>query len=219
MKHFVLLCLALFFLFFKSQGQSNFELGFLPKVILSNNLSDKTKWVNSIESRTILYEDEFQLTHNLIDISSIISLKTALNKSFNFGTIIRFRNQEIIYRTFQHLNFINQISSIKIAHRIAFEQFYQPKKQTTFRTRYQINIEKPLNGERVDVKEFYLKIGNEYLYNFENNLEVRFTPNLGFRISKKDRIEMGFDYRVSEFLNNTTSNNLWFRTTWYVTLK
>lgn len=206
------------FVSFAAFSQSNFELGFLPKVILSKKFSDKTKWVNSLESRTILYEDEFQFSHNLIDISSIISLKAGLNQSFNFGTIIRFRDQETIYRTFQHFNFISQFSSLKLGHRIAFEQFYQSKKQTTFRTRYQISVEKPLNGERVDVKEFYLKVGNEYLYNFENNLEVRFIPYLCFRASKNDRIEVGFDYRVSEFIENNTSNNLWFRTTWYINL-
>ncbi|PQJ77419.1 DUF2490 domain-containing protein [Polaribacter glomeratus] len=199
--------------------QSNFDAGFLPKIVLSNKVSDKINWVNSIESRAIVYDDNYQFSHNLVDVSSILSLKTNLNQSFNFGYIIRFRNEEIIHRTFQHYNFVYQFSSLKIGHRFAFEQFYQPKKQTTFRTRYRVSLEKPLNGERVDVKEFYIKLGNEYLYDFKtNDLEIRVTPNLGFKASKRDKIEFGLDYRLGRFIENATKNNLWFRTTWYISI-
>ena len=210
-----------FFLCFVSSfifGQSNFEFGLLPKAIISKDISEKTKWINSVELRTVLYDENFQLTHNLIDLSTIVSQKVGLNQSFNVGYILRFRDQETIHRTFQHYNFVKQYLALKLAHRFAFEQFFETNKQTTFRTRYQISAEKPLNGERVDVKEFYLKIGNEYLYNFKNNLEIRFTPFLGYRATKKQRFEIGLDYRISEFIDNSTMNNLWFRTTMYVSL-
>lgn len=218
MKNIVLFAL-LFFGCFKMFGQSDFDTGFLPKVVLSNKVSDKINWVNSIESRAIIYDDKYQFTHNLLDVSSIMSLKTNLNQSFNFGYIIRFRNAETIHRTFQHYNFVNQFLSLKLGHRLAFEQFYQTNKQTTFRTRYQVSAEKPLNGERLDVKEFYVKLGHEYLYDFEtNDLEIRVTPYLGFKASKNDKIEFGLDYRLARFLSNNTRNNLWFRTTWYLSL-
>jgi hypothetical protein len=200
-------------------GQSNFDKGFLPKVVLSKKVSNTLKWVNSLESRTIMYDDEDQFSLNLLDISSIISLKTNLNQSFNFGYILRFRDTETIHRTFQHYNVVNQFTSLKVGHRFAFEQFYQTKRNTTLRSRYRVSIEKPLNGEKTDVGEFYLKFGNEYLYDFQNtDLEVRFTPYLGFKASKTDRVEAGFDYRVGNFISNTTENNLWFRVTWYISL-
>jgi hypothetical protein len=211
--------LLLFFGLFKICGQSNFDAGFLPKIVLSHKVSNRINWVNSLESRAIIYDGNYQFSHNLIDVSSILSLKTNLNQSFNFGYIIRFRNAEKIYRTFQHYNFVSQFSSLKLAHRFAFEQFYQSDKQTTFRTRYRVSMEKPLNGERLDIKEFYLKFSNEYLYDFERkDLEIRGSPNLGFKASKKDKIEVGLDYRLSNFINNSTRNNLWFRTTWYISM-
>ena len=206
-----------FFLIAKTTGQTNFDSGFLPKIVLSKKLSDATKWVNSIENRNILYDDVYQFTYNLVDISTILSLKTSLNQSFNFGYILRFRNSETVHRTFQHYNFVNQLSSLKLGHRLAFEQFYQTKKQTTFRTRYRATLEKPLNGEKVDVKEFYIKFGNEYLYDF-SDLEVRLTPYLGYQISKKDKIEFGFDYRLGNVLHNINEHDLWFRTTWYISI-
>lgn len=207
------------FSFLKINCQSNFDAGLLPKIVISKKIADKTKWVNSIESRTVMYDDELQLSHTLVDVSSILSYRTSLNQSFNFGYILRFRDSEVIHRTFQHYNFVNQFTALKVGHRFAFEQFYQSKKQTTFRTRYRISAEKALNGEKVDVKEFYLKLGNEYLYDFEaKDLEVRVTPYLGYKASQKDRIEFGLDYRLGNFMNNETENNLWFRVTWYYEL-
>lgn len=214
----VLILLVSFFCL-KTKSQSNFDAGLLPKIVLSKKIDDKLKWVHSIESRAVVYDDELQLSHNLVDASSILSLKTSLNQSFNFGYILRFRDSDIIHRTFQHYNFVNQLTAIKVGHRFAFEQFYQSKKQTTFRTRYRVSAEKALNGEKVDVKEFYLKLGNEYLYDFEEkDLEIRLTPYLGYKASEKDRIEFGLDYRLGGFINNITENNLWFRVTWYYEL-
>lgn len=213
-----ILCI-LFILFWTKEAlcQTDFDSGFLPKVVVAKQLNNKTKWVNSIETRQVIYDEKYQFTHNLVDISSIYSLKTSFNQSFNFGYILRFRDSETIHRTFQHYNFISKFSSLKIAHRIAFEQFYQTKKQTTFRTRYRVSSEKPLNGEKVDVKEFYLKLGNEYLTDF-NDLEIRITPYLGYQISKKDKIEFGLDYRINDFITSAAQSNLWFRTTWYISL-
>lgn len=207
-----------FILFFiQINSQTNLDAGFLPKVVLSKKISENTKWINSLESRTILYEDTYQFSHSLVDVSSIISLKTGLNQSFNFGYILRLRDTRTIHRTFQHFNLVNQLSTLKLGHRFAFEQFFESEKQTTFRMRYRISAEKALNGEKVDVKEFYLKFGNEYLYDF-SDLEIRFTPYLGYQATKKDKIEFGFDYRLSNFIENATENNLWFRVTWYISL-
>lgn len=217
MKNILLLLLFILLLATKAFSQSDFDFGYLPKVIVVKKLSNKTKWVNSIETRQIIFDEKYQFTHNLVDISSIYSLQTSSNQSLNFGYILRFRRDETIHRTFQHYNIVNRFSSLKLGHRFAFEQFYQTKKQTTFRTRYRISTEKPLNGERVDVKEFYLKVGNEYLYDF-SDLEIRLIPYLGYQASKKDKIEFGLDFRVNSFIKNQTENTLWFRTTWYISL-
>lgn len=209
--------LSCLFCFCKAFSQTNFDAGYLPKTVLSKKINDKVKWINSIENRNIIYDDNYQFSFNLIDVSSIVSFKTSLNQSFNFGYILRFRNSETIHRTFQHYNFIHKFSSLKLGHRFAFEQFYQTNKKTTYRTRYRVSLEKPLNGEKVDVKEFYLKFGNEYLYDF-SDLEIRFTPYLGYQLSKNDKLEFGLDYRIGNIINNTSENDLWFRTTWYISI-
>jgi len=218
MKQYISI-IFLLFLSLSIFSQSDFNAGLLPKIVLTKELSDKTKWVNSIESRTIIYDEESQFSHSLVDVTTMYSLKTNTNQSLNFGYIVRFKDNDVIHRTFQHYNFVGSLLSAKLGHRFAFEQFYQTQKQTTFRTRYRASLEKPLNGERVDVNEFYLKFGNEYLYAFdEQDLEIRFTPYLGFQATKKDKIEFGLDYRLSNFIENQTENKLWIRTSWYISL-
>lgn len=201
----------------KSISQEQLNAGFLPKIVLSKKLTEKTKWVNSIENRNVIYDEVSQFTFNLVDISSILSFKTNSNQSFNFGYILRLRDNETIHRTFQHYNFVSSLSNVKLGHRLAFEQFYQSNKQTTYRSRYRLSAEKPLNGERVDVSEFYLKMGNEYLYDFLD-LEIRFTPYLGYQVSKNDKVEFGLDYRIGGILHSITEHDLWFRITWYISL-
>lgn len=198
-------------------AQNTLNSGLLPKIVLSKEISDKTKSINTIESRFIVDEDDKNISFSLVDMSTILSFKTGLNKSFNFGYLLRLKNEETIHRTFQHFNIIQQQLTYKLAHRFAFEQFYQDGFSPTFRTRYRIGFQKALNGEQLDLKEFYIKIANEYLYNF-NDLQIRLTPYLGYQMTKKNRIELGLDYRLSQFINKSTKNDIWFRATWYISL-
>lgn len=212
---FILVLLASYSVF----SQSDFTNGWLPKVNLSYKLLDKTKWVNSIETREIIYKDEFQFAHSLVDISSIISLKTDINQSINVGYIIRFKEDKTIHRLLQHFNLVQNFDALKLAHRIGFEQFYQNNVKPQYRTRYRATLQKPLNGEKVDVKEWYIKLSNEYLYQFnKEDFEVRLSPYLGYQLSKKDKLEFGLDYRFGNVFKANNKHSLWFRTTWYISL-
>ena len=76
-----------------------------------------------------------------------------------------------------------------------------------------------MNGEKVDVNEWYLKVSNEYLYQFnESDFEARISPYLGYQLSKKDKIEIGLDYRLGNVFESVKKNALWFRTTWYISI-
>lgn len=216
MKRLVVLFL---FISLVSYAQSDFTGGWLPKVNLSTSLSDKIKWVNSLEVREVIYKDEFQFTHNLADVSTIFSMKTDLNKSVNVGYILRFREGETIHRFLQHFNIIQNFDNIKLAHRFGFEQFFQTNVNPQYRTRYRATFQKALNGEKVDVSEWYFKLSNEYLYQFnQEDLEVRLSPYLGYQLSKKDKLEFGLDYRLGKLLDDSKKNSLWFRTAWYINI-
>ncbi|MDY0780764.1 DUF2490 domain-containing protein [Tenacibaculum sp. IB213877] len=211
---FVLLLIPLQFF---SQSDTNF--GWLPKINLSSRIASEIKWVNSIEVREVLFDEEYQFTHNLLDVSSIVSFKTNLNQSFNIGYIVRFDKKETVHRFVQQYNFIGNINSLKLAHRLGFEQHFPSKSKSFYRARYRATLQKPLNGEKVDVKEFYVKLGNEYVYNFtDENLEIRVSPYLGYRLSEKDKLEFGLEYRGSSLVDEFNKHRLWLRTTWYISL-
>lgn len=201
------------------QAQSNFTSGLLPKINLSKKLSSKTKWVNSIEAREVVYKENFQFTHNLVDVSTIFSIKTDLNQSVNLGYILRFKEGETIHRLLQHFNIVQNFEELKLAHRLGFEQFFQNKIVPHYRARYRATVQKALSGEKVDVKEWYVKLTNEYLYQFnKEDFEVRLSPYLGCQLSKKDKLEFGLDYRLGKLLDTPNKNSLWFRATWYISL-
>ena len=140
-----LFLIFILFMSFSVSGQSSFEGGFLPRVIFSKKYNDNMKWINSIESRTDVFSDTFKIQHNLIDLSSILSVKTDLYQAFNIGYILRILNNTIIHRTFQHYNIINDFETSQLAHRFAFEQFFEPNIPIYFRGRYRLNYQKALN--------------------------------------------------------------------------
>lgn len=219
MKGKSIVIVFLFLMVANTFGQSNFDMGFLPKIAVSKKLSDTYKWTNSVETRNIIYDDEYKLKFSLFEFTSLVSYKIDGNHSFNFGYLLRLRNSEAIHRSIQHYNYKHSFNSLKIGHRVGFEQFFQKNKNPTYRARYRASIEKPLFGDSVGVKDWYLKFGNEYLYDFDDeDVEIRFAPYLGFRASKRDKIEVGLDYRISNIIHNTTDNDLWFRLSWNISL-
>lgn len=210
---------VLLFVVMQLHSQKTFNLGWLPKVNLSYKLNEKTKWVNSIETREVVYEEAFRFIHNLVDISTIFSIKTNMHQSLNLGYILRIEEEELTHRLFQQYNLVQSFVGLKLGHRIGVEEHFPEKSSVFYRARYRITAQKSLAGEKVDVKEFYLKLGNEYVYNLTSeDLEIRFSPYLGYKVSAKDKVEVGFDLRSSNFIDAVDKHRLWFRTTWYISL-
>lgn len=199
-------------------SQSDHAFGWIPKVNASVKINDEIKLIGGIETRETIYDYDFQFAHNLVDISSIVSLKTSLNQSLNIGFLLRLSDEKPVYRFLQHYNIIQSINSVKLAHRIGFEQFLSEVKPN-YRARYRATFQKALNGEKVDVKEYYLKLGNEYLWNFEKeDLEIRVMPTIGYKLSAKDKLEIGLNYRMSNLEKKPTKNRFWLTSTWYFSL-
>ena len=198
------------------QAQELKQYGLLPKINTSLKLSENLKWVNSVESRTVIYDDQWTFSHNLVDVSTILSIRQASNQSLNLGYLIRIRDGKIAHRLIQQYNIVNLADGYRLAHRLGFDQEFQHETTPRFRTRYRVIFEKPLDGRKIDVHEFYIKLGVESLYNFRlEDLEFRALPFLGYRLSGNDKIEVGVEYRWEELFNGVSSNKNWFRVTWY----
>ncbi|MDY8137327.1 DUF2490 domain-containing protein [Aquimarina sp. 2201CG5-10] len=209
----------------KIQAQSEFSTGLLPGVRISTKISDQIKWINGLQSRHILTDNtkvkSFDYEYILTDISSLISIKIGAHGVFNTGYLIRFQDDEVIHRSIQQYNLVQNLERLRIGHRFATDQTFNTNKSPQFRLRYKISLEKPLAGDKIDPKEFYLKLGNEYLGIYQSNdteLEIRVLPFIGYEINHKNKVELGIDYRLSDFFNSGSENDLWLSMNWFYTI-
>ncbi|CAM1358969.1 conserved exported hypothetical protein [Tenacibaculum litopenaei] len=193
--------------------------GWLPKVVLTKKINSQLKWVQSVEAREQWYKDDWKLAHRLVDVSTLVSIKSGYNRSVNVGYILRFKAGERIHRTVQHYNIVTGVQHWKLAHRIGFEQFFQSGKRPQYRARYRLGAQRALSGEKLDPKEWYVKLTNEYLYQFnKRDFELRVSPYVGYLINPNNKLEFGVDYRYAHLFEPAQAHSLWFRTTWYITI-
>ena len=218
------LLLVLFFLTTSFvYAQSDTTIGALPQLIISVKLPKNLKLVNKFESRQVFFEKigtdkiQYNYKYKLTDISTLIDLKTTTNQSIALGYRARISDKKYINQIIQRFSFVQKFDASKIGHRFSSDQTFNSD-SFVLRIRYRFTYEKSLNVNKIDTKEFYLKANNEYLTKFEDNktsLEIRITPILGYKMDKKNKIELGLDYRVSNFITSNTKNRLWLILGWY----
>lgn len=204
----------------------NAQGGLLPSININKKL--KRNWTVNFkaESRIINNSDLtdegllFIPQHNLTDISVITAKKTGFNTRAAAGYLLRVRNNSIQNRFIQQFFILHQKAGIRLAQRIATDQTFSAEQKPEIRLRYRIVAEIPLSGQTVNAKEFYLKIGNEFLnsYRTSYNLEMRAVPVIGFELNNKNKIETGVDYRISNLINKTPQQQTWFCINWFIEL-
>ena len=203
-------------------AQHNLTGGMLPKINFSEKISEKVKLVQSIESRQHFFsseaDDGLQYDYILTDVTSLASFKIQTNQSVNAGYMIRFRGGQIFHRLIQQYNLVHFADFFRVGHRLATDQTFSAERETQYRIRYRFTIERSLSGAKVDPGEFYVKVGNEYLWETsmsDRDFEIRLVPVLGLEISKKSKVEAGLDYRVSSFATKSADHFLRASMTWY----
>lgn len=219
------LALVLFcFLAQQTAAQSDFTFGLLPAINLNKKLARDIRLNFKIESRQALKQGFFQdnnplqYNYTLTDLSFLTAKKIGIHEHVAFGYLIRFKENEVIHRTIQQFIFSKKNNGLRLAHRVATDQTYSSSEETTFRLRYRIATEIPLNGDTVDPTEWYIKLNHEYLQSLQNgkyDLETRLIPFFGYMLSPKHKVEVGLDYRLNNFLSGTPSHRFWTSFNWY----
>jgi hypothetical protein len=206
-------------------AQSTYQFGGLPSINL--NYKFKNDWSANfkIESRQLLQKGTFNMNQDksyeyvLTDYSLIVAKKIGLNARLSGGYLFRFREGEAIHRLIQQYTITQQLSHLRLAHRIVTDQTFSDTDDTEYRLRYRLATEIPLNGQSADPKEFYIKISNEYLNSLqkkEYDLEIRFVPLLGYAATEKQKVEFGLDYRVNSFLKENARHSFWVSLNWFI---
>lgn len=209
----------------KLNAQSSFQFGGLPSFNMNTKLKNDWSFNTKIESRQSLQRGVFggeidrSYQYLLTDFSVIAAKKVGLNARLGGGYLLRFEGEDLFHRFIQQYSFVRRMIGYRLAHRFLSDQTISQAEETTFRLRYRLVSEIPLSGESADPKEFYLKIGNEYINSLqaaEYDLEVRFTPMIGYGLSKTFRVETGLDYRVNSFLENNAKHSFWLSLNFYM---
>lgn len=201
------------------------RFGVLPIINFNKTLNNRIDINTRYESRHFLFENPATKEHNfdyrysLSDFSALIGVKTGFNSKINAGFLTRFLPNTTTYRSIQQFILKDKISKYRVAHRLVTDQTFNANEAPEFRLRYRFNGEIPLAGEKVDPKEFYLKVNTEILNSLQANtydLEFRIIPNIGFVINKNQKIEVGFDNRFISFIYNKTRITSWVTISWFL---
>jgi len=198
-----------------SQHHHQHKSGILPSLVAKKALTDKlslnAKWETRHYYRSSSAPSVFDYQFERHELSFSVSRKIMVNSALAGGYILILKENKYISRIAQQFTTVNQYSNFRLAHRISADQTFETE-GIEVRFRYRITPEIPLMGNDLNPKEFYLKVNNEYLHAFQNNLyylEVRLSPLLGFNLNKKVKLEVGPEYRGGS-LNRPIKKHTYF---------
>ncbi|MDD4761230.1 hypothetical protein A9168_02970 [Macellibacteroides sp. HH-ZS] len=195
-----------------SNAQSSYQYGIIPSINLHKKIPGNWSTNFKLESRQSIYKQDFKYEYLLTDLSLIVTKRIATNITVGGGYLLRIEDDKFKNRAIQQIGFSKKFPSFRMAHRIMTDQTFEKNENTEFRLRYRISSEIPLEGQSIDVNEFYLKINNEYLNSLQGvdyDLEVRGVVLLGYSVSALNDVEIGIDYRLDSFVSGNPRNRTW----------
>ena len=213
---------------YKLKAQGSYRSGLLPAINLNRPLSGDRELNFKWESRQLFAQGQqgeapaYQFRYVLSDFSLLLSQKLGFGAKLAGGYLLRLEDTGPVHRAIQQFTVVRRPGSFRLAHRFAADQTFAAEEQTEFRLRYRIVVELPLNGQSVDAREWYLKIGNEYLGGWQGNsqdLEIRLVPMAGYNVNDSSKLEFGLDYRLGSLFTGSHNHTLWTGITWYKKLK
>ena len=210
----------LFLLFFCLQNvaaQENFSSFLEPDISINLDRPNRWSFNFGIANRNGIYSNqESEFDTEFIELSHFSSYEVGFYGKVSLG--IRYRFNEMFdenahdeVRITEQYSRSRNYNALKVAHRFRFEQ--RLRSNTVYRTRYQFSIQLPLNGERVDQQEFFVKADTEALLSLSKTtkpgLSQRFGLALGRELSESVIADFGTEYRFDDY-NLNTGHELFF---------
>jgi len=203
-------------------AQSSFQYGIIPSINIIKKFPKNWSANFKAESRQSIYNQELKYDYLLTDLSLVVTKRIAANTTVGGGYLLRTEDGEFENRTIQQISFSKKYSGFRMAHRVMTDQTFAKNSKPELRLRYRISSEIPLEGQSLDVKEFYLKINNEYLNSWQGgdyDMEIRGVVLLGYSVSQANDLEIGIDYRLNSFINGDPRNRIWLSINFFHSLE
>ncbi|KAA0993484.1 DUF2490 domain-containing protein [Dyadobacter aurulentus] len=227
MGRFMLTCLLVAVLPAAVFSQANYRTGTIPQINVNIRLADKWKLNTKLETRQIFFEKQPEvaksrrLRYERTDLSMLVTRKVSADNSLGGGYLVRLEDRRFTHRLIQQFSNVKNLEVLSLAHRIVTDETFSPGEAPEFRLRYRLGLERPLNGQQIDPKEFYGKFNNEYLglwADGEADLEIRGLLALGYNATDDNKIELGVEYRVNDFNKSINAQQFWLTIGWFVSI-
>lgn len=202
-------------------SQNNFEGLGETGISINHRVNSNYKFNLTVQSRYYVYQDDnFSFNNRQLDFVHFSTLNLNYNNSISLG--VQYRLREAIdgasneLRLTQQFNFTKRHHGLRFGHRVRLEQRIL-EDLTILRTRYRFTLDFPLNGEKLNIGERYLVTSTELLLSLSNaikpKIDHRITGQIGWLLSEKSKIQVGFQNRFEAF-NIKTENKLYFLTSY-----
>jgi hypothetical protein len=202
--------------------------GIMPEFGLTLPIKGNFSQTYKIENQHSLFRDGtsengFVYEYERTDLQFFLNYKFAGNWKATVGYQLRIEEQwNTLHRPIQQIATNTRIKNMRLAHRIRLDQTLERSESFIFRTRYRAALEIPLNGDKIDPKEFYVVISEEPIYSINskltNELENRFVVTLGHFFSNGNKLEMSLDHRTDRFFDDGVRQRIWLKIGWFVNI-
>ncbi len=180
-----------------------------PQLAINHNVSSSYIINFSLASRSGFYENnELNYDHKLVEINHFSTLKLNDFETVSIG--IKYRNRDAFnsgkdeIRITQQFNINNRRLVWRFGHRFRTEQRSIDSK-LSYRFRYRLALDRPLNGDKLDIGEAYFVIASEVLHSITNtNSPIsgnRWSAQIGWAISNNLKVQFGLEHRFDDFFN------------------
>lgn len=225
---FFIASVALSILFAQStKAQLQTRIGILPSINLNKKLPKQWEINLKTEFRQFILRNtspdplDWRYEYTLTDMSLAGARKIGLSGKLVAAYLLRITNTQLFHRSIQQFVWVQKFTGFRIGHRASLDQTFGKNTAPRFRARYRINAEFPLGGQVINNNELYLKINHEYLNELQDgqyDLEIRLAPFIGYNFTDKNKLELGIDYRLNQFLRGSTRQTVFVCLNWYYKL-
>jgi hypothetical protein len=210
-------------LFINLPGIAQDQMGLIPQINADFKVGNDWKINSKLEGRQLFFqspapEDGNEWEYERTDLEFVATRSLDAVKAIGGGYLIRHTESKFVHRLIQQYSITHKLPASRLSHRFRLDQTFEKNESTSYRVRYRVSYEKPLNGLEIDPKEFYLKLNNEYLGSLQHaigNLEIRALASIGYNLSDRNQIETGLDYRAEDLINTPITHKLFLNIGWY----
>ncbi|MEM7106591.1 MAG: DUF2490 domain-containing protein [Bacteroidota bacterium] len=230
MRNFLLVCLMAATAI-KSHAQTGeLEAHWEIAIPVSYSVSERWKMNTTVTSRTGFYRqvqeaDNVEWFVNFLEATQYATYRASHKISLTAGYRYRSVNPteaagEREHRLIQQLGIVHLRAPTRIASRLQIEQRFRTD-DFAHRIRYRVSGDRPLQGEKLDVGEFYGIVSNELVTQFgkevNTTMENRISVGFGNKWGQTSKIQLEGQIRSFDVLDNPR-NTFFLMTGFYFNL-